>query len=235
MRPMPPPATLAEPVEALLAGDTGPFIVLLEALDAWPLPQVERAWWELSTLYGAVLGQVMADADGALIPCTLCSTSIPMTGGAPRRLAEPDALARAWRKALAEPPCRERHRHNLASELAAQRAGRHEQPDAADALLRHHTELPVDFLAGRRPVGAEYGRSGTVAERELADLDAVLASSGAFMAHLQAGLVSPSLPRRDLAWRLLQLATEHDASQQETSAAPSQAAPERPAGWESGS
>lgn len=206
MRPKPVPGMLAGPVEALIGGNTGPFVAVLDSLADWPLPQVERAWWELSTLYGAVLGRVGAWAETQLIPYTLTSQPLPMTGGPPRRLAEPQELARAWRQALVEPPSRERHRHNLAATLAAQRADRHEQPDAADALLRHHTDLPVDMLAGRRPVGAEYGRLGSVAAQQLAGLDEVLASSEAFVNHLQAGLASTSLPRRDLAWRLLQLA-----------------------------
>jgi hypothetical protein len=64
---------------------------------------------------------------------------------------------------------------------------RHDQPDAADCLLRHHTDLPVDMFTGRHPVGPEYGRVGSMAAQQLTDLDAVLASSDAFASHLQAG------------------------------------------------
>jgi hypothetical protein len=44
-----------------------------------------------------------------------------------------------------------------------------------------------------------------MAARDLTGLVAALASMDAFVAHLQAGLLSDSLARRDLAWRLLQL------------------------------
>lgn len=205
MRPNPPSPMRAAPVEALLQGNTGPFLAMLDSLTDWPFKEVDRAWWELSTLYGAVLGRLAARAGERLVPYTLMFNPPHMTGGPPDELAEPGVLARAWRAALAEPPARERHRANLQATLAAQRADRHEQPDAADALLRTHTDLPVDLFAGRRFVGPEYRRLGSVAAQELTGLDAALASSDAFLAHLQAGLASPSLPRRDLAWRLLQL------------------------------
>jgi hypothetical protein len=195
---------LAGPVEALLQGNTAPFLAILDSLADWPLLEVDRAWWELSTLYGVVVGRVAAHADKDLVPYTLAFQPLPMTGGPPEVLAEPQVLAWAWSEALAEPPTRERHRANLKATLAAQRADRHEQPDAADCLLRHHTDFPVDMIA-RYPVGPEYRRPGSVAAQVLTGLDAVLASSDAFVAHLQAGLASSSLPRRDLAWRLLQL------------------------------
>lgn len=206
MRPMPPPPMLADPVEALLQGNTGPLLAIVDSLSDWPMLQVERAWWEISTIYGAVVGCVAAHAGKKLIPYTLICVPLPMTGGPPHELADPQALARDWRAALAQPPTRELHRANVKATLAAQRADRHEQPDAADCLLRHHTDLPVDFFPGRHPVGPEYGRMGSMAAQQLPDLDAALASSDAFARHLQAGLASPSLPRRDLAWRLLQLA-----------------------------
>lgn len=128
-----------------------------------------------------------------------------ITGGAPRRVAEPETVARAWFEALAEPPSCELHRHNMRMTLAALRASKHPLPDAADALLRHHTDLPTGLFAGRRPVGPDYGRSAAAAAAELGALDSVLGSSEVFLVHVQAGLISPSLPRRDLSWRLLQL------------------------------
>lgn len=206
MRPNPPSQMLAGPVEALIQGNTGQFLAILDSLSDWPLMEVEHAWWEISTLFGAVLGRLVAHAGERLVPYTLMFQPPHMTGGPPRELAEPEALVRVWRAALAEPPTRERHRANMKATLAAQRADRHEQPDAADALLRHHTDLPVDLFAGRFFVGPEYRRLGSVAAQELTGLDAALASSEAFLGHLQAGLASSSLPRRDLAWRLLQLA-----------------------------
>jgi hypothetical protein len=206
MRPKQPLPVLAGPVEALLQGDTGLFLALIDSLSDWPLLEVERAWWELSTLCGAVVDHVAARAGEQIIPYALKLRPIHMTGGPPHELADPEALARDWRAALAVPPTRELHRANIKGTLAAQRADRHDQPDAADCLLRHHTDLPVDMFTGRHPVGPEYGRVGSMAAQQLTDLDAVLASSDAFASHLQAGLASSSLPRCDLAWRLLQLA-----------------------------
>lgn len=205
MRPKPPPPPLDLACDALLLGDTGPFTLLCGALASWPTELADRAWWELSTLYGRVVGS-LAEAQGERVfPCTLESDPPYVTGGAPRRVADPEAVAHAWRDALAEPPSRELHRRNMEVTLATQRAGTHPLPDAADALLRHHTDLPTGWFAGRPPVGPEYRRSGATAAGELGELWPALASSRAFLTHVQAGISSPSLSRRDLSWRLLQL------------------------------
>jgi hypothetical protein len=69
-----------------------------------------------------------------------------IVGGAPRRVAHPEAVARAWREALAEPPGFELHRRNMDSTLEALCASTHPLPDAADALLRHHTDWPTGLF-----------------------------------------------------------------------------------------
>lgn len=205
MRPKPPPPRLASACDALLIGDTGPFLVLIRDLASWPPMLAIRAWWELSTLYGRVVGSLTEAQEEREFLCMLESDPATITGGAPRRVAEPDAVARAWRDALAEPPGLELHRSNMDMTLRALCAGTHPLPDAADALLRHHTDLPTGLFTGRHPVGPEYGRSVATAAAELDMLSPVLGSPEAFLAHLQAGVTSPSLPRRDLSWRLLEL------------------------------
>lgn len=90
--------------------------------------------------------------------------------------------------------------------LHALLAAEHSAPDDAFALLRHHTDSPVDFFAGRALVGAPYGTVKPEAlHEELQHLGSVFSDAGAFDAHLEAGLASASLPRRDLSWRLLRL------------------------------
>lgn len=145
-------------------------------------------------------------AEGQLVLYTLSSQRPPITGS-PRRqgLNRRRSLACDVRRGLSR-----RVASGIATigrhALARQRADRHEQPDAADALLRHHADFPLDMLAGRRPVGAKYGRQVSLAAQQLMGLDAVLASNDVFVTHLQGNLTSTSLPYRDLAWRLLQLA-----------------------------
>lgn len=205
MRPKPPPPALAQACDALLLGDTEPFAALCRDLASWPTKLAIRAWWELSTLYGGVVGSLAEAQEERVFACLFESDPAPVAGGAPRLVAEPEAVARAWRDALAEPPGRELHRRNMRATLEALRAGTHPLPDAADALLRHHTDLPTGLFTGRHPVGPGYGRSATAAAAELGELDPVLGSSAAFLAHVRAGVTSPSLPRRDLSWRLLHL------------------------------
>lgn len=205
MRPNPSPAPLSQACDALLLGETRPFVALCRDLSSWPTTLAIRAWWELSTLYGRVVGS-LAEAQGDhVFPCMLESEPAPITGGAPRRVAEPESVARAWCDALVRPPSCELHRGHMEETLQALREGTHPVLDAADALLRHHTEMPVSVFAGRHPVGSEYGRSAATAAADLSELGSVFGSSQAFLAHLRAGIQSSSLLRRDLSWRLLRL------------------------------
>ncbi|MCB9529524.1 MAG: hypothetical protein R3F65_14280 [bacterium] len=90
----------------------------------------------------------------------------------------------------------------MARALAALRADRHPQPDAAFALLRHHTDLPVDFFDGRPLVGGMGGVPVAAVAAELDALAPVFATAEAFERRVGEGLASASLPRRDLCWRV---------------------------------
>lgn len=206
MRPCEPPSGLANEINALLQGNPSPAAASLDRLQGWPLDVVQETWWEISTLYGRVAGQLEVQWGNDRFPYSLGFAPLMTTGGPPREIANPEALIHAWRAVLSQPPSRELHRHNMAETLAALRAGTHPQPDSADALLRHHTELPIDWLKGRKPVGTgPHERPEWEAVLDLLPLVPVLDSQEAFDAHVRAGLDSPSLPRRDLCWRLTRL------------------------------
>ena len=89
-------------------------------------------------------------------------------------------------------------------------AGRHPDPDAADCLLRHHTDLAVDWHArdddGRTTFWIDPQRAVAYALAEMPDVPHLLRDAAAFDGAVSVGLTSPSLPRRDLAWRLACLA-----------------------------
>jgi hypothetical protein len=86
-------------------------------------------------------------------------------------------------------------------------AGDHPDPDAADCLLRHHTDLPVDWSlrGGRTPFWSDPARTVADAIAEMPDVPRLLADSATFDVSLGRGLGSSSLPRRDLTWRLMRL------------------------------
>lgn len=201
-RPDPPDPEIAPLIDALLAGDPAPLVEVLRHLGDWSIYDGERLWWELSTLYGEVIGAMEIAQASRHIPTMLAFRHPRLTGGAPRTIADPTALAATWRAALAVPPTREGHRRAMARTLAALRADRHPQPDAAFALLRHHTDLPVDFFDGRPLVGVMGGVPVAAIAAELDALAPAFATAAAFAQQVGDGLASPSLPRRDLCWRL---------------------------------
>lgn len=186
-----------------LAGDATALLAWMDAFEVHRVAAVERMWWELSTALGAVIAPPYLHQGDQPLMQTLSFMPPLLTGGAPRRLINADETAHAWRERLRQAPERGQHRDAMRTTARDLLADTHPQPDAAFALLRHHTDLPVDILAGR-PIVALAGAS-TAAVTDLRALLPVLADAAAFDAHLQAGLSSPSLARRDLSWRLLRL------------------------------
>lgn len=204
-RPAEASAFVAPLIASLLAGDAEPLRAALDELGKAWLDDIRRLWWELCTLYGEVVGVVEVEQDGVQWPDGLSFILPQMTGGAPRRLHAPDRLAAQWREALRVPPSRELHRLNALATLQSLRAERHAQPDSAFALLRHHTDRPVDFWHGRPLVGAGGGQSVGAIVGELHELGLELDSMEGFERLVVRGLSSHSLPRRDLCWRLSRL------------------------------
>lgn len=211
MRPRKPLPEVADMLDALLRGNPAPLIVSFQDIRMGNMYLVQHLWWEISTIYGQVAGHIDEQRGERHYSPSLACRPVMMTGGPPREVANLKALIHAWRKVLGQPPSRELHRRNMAETLAALRAGTHPYPDAADALLRHHTDLPVDaflenFARGRTHVGTgPHERPEWEAVLDLLPLVPVLESQEAFDAHVRAGLDSPSLPRRDLCWRLTRL------------------------------
>lgn len=212
MRPHEPLPEVANEVDALLRGDPAPLVASFQDLRIGMYYLVQRLWWEISTLYGQVAGHIDAQWGERRYSPSFACRPVRTTGGPPREVVNLESLIHDWRTVLGQPPSRELHRRNMAETLASLRAGAHPQPDSADALLRHHTELPVDTLVPlgdtpkRQHVGTgPHERPEWEAVLDLLPLAPVLESQEAFDAHVRAGLDSPSLPRRDLCWRLARL------------------------------
>jgi hypothetical protein len=136
---------------------------------------------------------------------TLAFATPRMTGGAPRRLVDVNQTANAWTAQARTLLSRTRHRDAMGATHQALLASSHPTPDDAFALLRHHTDAPVDFLARRPLIGPLFGVLSPENLAELQPLSLLVTDAVAFDTHLQAGLSSNSLPRRDLSWRLLRL------------------------------
>ncbi|MGK0359529.1 MAG: hypothetical protein ACI9U2_001831 [Bradymonadia bacterium] len=205
-RPAPPRGALAPIVDDWLRGDAKALLTWLDGLDAHPLWAVERMWWELSTALGTVIEPPHVCQGDRPLTQTLAFAPPLMTGGAPQRLVDADQTARAWMARAQGPPTRTRHRLAMRETQVEFLADAHPTPDDAFALLRHHTDDPVDFLAGRPLVGPLFGAlSPWHLATELQHLAPALTDPAAFDAHLLAGLKSTSLPRHDLSWRLLRL------------------------------
>ncbi len=200
----PPPVPVANQVAALRAADPDP---LRRWLRSSPHDPDERLWlfvWhEVCTLAGRVVGRLVI-AQGGLRHPGILGFDVPMVaGGPPREVAEVDDLARALADALDQPVGLDPHRGHALTTLQSLTSLPPGDCDAAVALLRHHTDLPVDLLAGRWPVR---GPDDAHAEAErLAPLGGILADPARFRAHLQRGVASTSAPRRDLSRRLLDL------------------------------
>lgn len=178
----------------------------LAELGTQPLSAVERMRWELSTALGTVVEAPHVSQGDRLLTQSLAFDAPHMTGGAPRRLVDTDQTVRVWSTQAREALTRDRHREAMSETLDALLAGQHPTPDDAFALLRHHTDAPVDFLAGRPLVGPPFGTLGAdELAAELRPLAAALSDASTFDTHVQAGLSSSSLPRRDLSWRLQRL------------------------------
>ncbi|MFK8004187.1 MAG: hypothetical protein AB8H86_31770 [Polyangiales bacterium] len=193
-------------MDAWLCGDAGPLLSWMAALGTRPLWALDRLRWELSTTLGFVVEAPHVFQGDRPIAQSLAFSAPRITGGAPQRVLRGDETAQAWTHHARQRLNRTRHRASMGETLHALLAAEHPFPDDAFALLRHHTDAPVDFFAGRVLVGPSFG-TVTPAEvaAELQHLGPLFSDAGAFDAHLEAGLASGSLPRRDLSWRLLRL------------------------------
>ena len=204
-RPLPAPEPLREPLRAWWAGDARYLAVLIDGLKPTRLALTERLWWELSTLGGAVLGQLDVAQGQDVLPSSLDGCFMHLTGGPPRTLASLDALKERWLRHLEQPATLLAHRQALRLTLDSLLAGAHPQPDAAFVLLRHHTDAPANLLGGR-PVLAPLGPATLDSVRhELQGLSARLQADPDLSSSLRESEGSPSVHRRDLGWRLRHL------------------------------
>lgn len=175
------PFAVDREIAALRVADPTPLMVWLRQ----PQDPGEHVWsflWhEVSTLVGRVVGRLqIAQADKRYDG--MFAFDLPMvTGGAPRQVVGVAAFAEALAQALAQPLGLEPHRRNALASLG---------DPAALPLLLHHTDAPVDLLAGR-PASLPI------------DLAPILCDPVQFLAHVERGLQSPSAARRDLCARLL--------------------------------
>lgn len=193
-------------VDTWLRGDAEALLAWLDELGTQPLWAVERMRWELSTALGTVAEAPHVSQGDRPLTQSLTFDAPLVTGGAPRRLVDADQTVHAWSMRAREALSRDHHREAMSATLDALLAGQHPAPDDAFALLRHHTDSPVDFMAGRPLLGSPFGTlRADELDAELQPLTAVLSDAAAFDAHVQAGLSSSSLPRRDLSWRLQRL------------------------------
>lgn len=204
-------------LHALIHGDPREVRALLGLLhpeDEWGWV---RVWSTTSTLYGTVCGRMTGRQGASVYPMTIEHQAVFVDGGPPREVILDECLP-ALREALALPPTAERHRTNARALLtrlqeAAVRhrsdstrwdpAGEFTRWDPAVAVLRHHTDLPVDLLQGRIPMTCPADLAPEAAK--LQPLAAVLEDPRAFRAHLEQGLASAPGPRRTLAEWLLAL------------------------------
>jgi hypothetical protein len=175
------PFAVDSEIAALRSADPAPLIAWLRQPQAPHEHVWSFLWHEVSTLVGRVVGQLqIAQADRRYDG--LFAFDLPaITGGAPRQVLGVAAFGEALAHALEQPLGLEPHRRNALGCLT---------DPAALPLLLHHTDAPVDLLAGRPP-------SLPI------DLAPVLGDPARFRAHVERGLQSPSAARRDLCARLL--------------------------------
>lgn len=212
-RPASPGPPLAPLLNLLVEGDRAPLVKALERPEDGPLRLGEsvdvalRLWWELSTLYGRVIGSVRVLQGDREDVAMFAFRPVAVTGGAPRDVSNAVAVAAVWTEALGTPPSREGHRRAMLDTWHTYASGVHPDPDAADCLLRHHTDLPVDWSVrgGRTPFWIDPARTVADATAEMPDVPRLLADPVAFEAAITLGLTSSSHPRRDLSWRLSRL------------------------------
>ena len=202
MRPAPLNGALAAIVEAWLKGRPDALLSWIDDLGAHPISSVARIGWELSTALGVVVQPPQLRQEDRVVGQSLAFQPPLMTGGAPRHLAEVAGTQHAWISEARKPLSQGGHREAIRATHHALLAGEHPFPDSAYALLRHHTDAAVDFLAGR-PLYETL--SPELLAAELEPVTVALSDVDAFTAHLNAGVSSPSLARRDLSWRLLRL------------------------------
>lgn len=204
-RPAAPRAPLGPLVDTWLGGDAKALLAWITALDTRPLWTLDRLRWELSTALGFVVEAPQVRQGERQVQQSLAFSHPRLTGGAPQRIVGGDETGKAWSHHVRQPLSRTRHRAAMGETLRTLVAAEHPTPDDAFALLRHHTDAPVDFFAGRAFVGAYGTVNPEKLTAELQHLGPLFADADAFDAHLKAGLASASLPRRDLSWRLLRL------------------------------
>lgn len=205
-RPDPTSAALARLLDPLFEGDPGPLSAWLR-VGAPGLADAQRLLWELSTLYGRHVGRLWVAAGDERFEYGIQHLIVMTTGHPERWVADPRALADEWLAALAEPPTRAVHRRGMAETLAAARRDTHPDPDSAFCLLRHHTDRPVDAWFAPASARPTFSRGERISAHlgEFAELAEALGSEAAFDRLVEAGLASPSRPRRDLCWRLSRL------------------------------
>lgn len=199
MRPLLPPGPLVIPLQAWFSGDLEPLRQALRDLESWPLPWVDRIYWEICTLLGQPLQPPSIVWGDHIFPPTLHYRMLYATGGPPQHLLDAPALGERWGRLL-EPPSLARHALGLRRSLALLRNG-DPWADLAAAVLRHHTDLPTDFFDGRQPISPDGSQAELrleverLAHLEWADLNTLI----------REGAMSTSLPRRDLCYRLSHL------------------------------
>lgn len=198
---------LADALGAMVRGDPRPLRDILGELPATADRDWVGVWSTTSVLYGTVCGSLAVRQGSAVYPLTIEHHPMQVTGGAPREAVLDDCLP-ALRDALARPPTVEFHRVSARSliERLQQAAREGAEPmtwDPAVALLRHHTDLPVDIVRGRVPVMSPDALARE--EAILRPLASVLDDPRSFRAHLEEGLMRPPGPRRTLAGWLTSL------------------------------
>ncbi len=184
----------------LRRGDTREIMKLLSISHAEHV--FRRVWYEISTLAGRVIEEVIVERDG--VESSACFELMPQRSRFPARLVNQDQVAGALRQVLCQPIGIEPHRLNLIHSMSALANGAVDgiEADHRVTMLMHHTDV-----APRKtiPWSSLPLHQREELKRAVVSFQNRIASPRKFLGLLRDGLASPSRQRRFLSYRLLRL------------------------------